>query len=555
MLVSSACSDNEDIALKPTSAERTLDVSAHGQTTSDKTGATAINIDLNAGFKSIEVAVACNTLWKVEVKGTSGWCSVNVVRGQGNGSFTISVLDNMGDLRFCEVYVYQIDGNGEEYDMGNKATIKIKQEGSKVRITPSSVDIFAAQNPSSQEFMVVANVEWTLTVAYETEASVHFLTIEPGEGMTETEGADGEKKYSGSGNASFRVTLQNNGTALVRKASLDLVSGGGNYSVEISQQKSEYIFDVAPNDTRFVRAEGYTETFRVLSSAYGWTVSAEGFPWISCPNEVFEKSDSRIPIQVQIAPNDNGRERIGTITFKSENKGYSDVVVNVVQAGYDLNFSASLSSGDAIVMEDGGSQRYSLDSRFDWIVSAPDWITASPESGSRSESRQNVTINIQANGTNANRTDSVMIIPQITNFPGGIALDPKKLGIYPIRLSITQFGGREPAISVPWLLDDYTQTSATVEFNFYSPFYTIVEAGLEWSKEDGSGEGKMKVTPSDKTEGTVSFELINLDPATRYVARGYVKDDAGIVKYSKWSYPFTTAGRFPGGGDNPTPSL
>ena len=135
-----------------------------------------------------------------------------------------------------------------------------------------------------------------------------------------------------------------------------------------------------------------------------------------------------------------------------------------------------------------------------------------------------------------------------------VTLNPAKLGIQPINLGITQAGGREPAISIPWLSDSYSQTTATVNFNFYSPFYAIVEAGLEWSREDGTAPGKMTVRPSDSKDCTVTFDLTGLDPATRYIARGYVVDENGTTKYGEWSYPFSTTGRYPDSGDNPTPS-
>lgn len=657
----SACSDNSDKDLKPTSTPRELELEADGQTTSDKTGAKAISIALNAGTKPIHVEVKSNTIWKVEVSGNTGWCEVDVVRGQGDGSFTISVLDNVNlhDTRYCSVYVYQIDADGEEYKDSNKATINISQEGSDVRITPSDLDIFPAQDVPNQEFQVIANTSWTLSVSYETEDATRFLTIEPGNGMEAREEGNGKMTYFGDGNASFTVKLQNNGTALVRRATIELKSGSGNYSIEISQQKSEYTFDVSPNGIRYVKPEGDTLDFNVYSTAYGWSVSNDGYSWITCPEGDFQENPNYVPIKVAIAPNTNGRERTGTITFKSKNQGYEDIKVTIVQTGYPLFFSGSITEGSTSLDASGGTILYSLDSGFDWKISAPDWIQVSPASGSKSEDRQTLQFTISPNNSNEVRRDTVRIIPLKTTFSENLDLNPDSLGfnviklyisqkmndyrfemspegfdvvdvnggnleltidsrfdwvltssdwvkptltkgsasgqpqkvslsigknlnndtqngyveltpqptrfngemvnpvslgIIPIRKSITQFGGKNPAISEPWLLDDYTQTSATVEFNFYSPFYQIVEAGLEWSKEDGTGAARMTVTPSDATDCTVSFELTGLNAATKYIARGYVIDSEGRTRYGQWSYPFTTAGRYPGAGDNPTPT-
>ena len=80
-----------------------------------------------------------------------------------------------------------------------------------------------------------------------------------------------------------------------------------------------------------------------------------------------------------------------------------------------------------------------------------------------------------------------------------------------------------------------------------------MECGLEYRREGRDETATMTVSPADPTEGTASFELNGLNPASRYETRGYVKDEAGNVKYGDWSYPFTTAGQYPSNDDNPRP--
>lgn len=555
ILGASSCSDNVDAELKPTSNERSLTLTADGKTTSDNGRDQAIKFDnLDAGSRTIDVTVTCNTLWKIEVSGNSGWCSVDVARGQGNGEFTISITNNRDEQRSCKVSVSQIDNEGNTYSGGNTAEIEITQDGSQIYITPSSLDVFPAENAREQEFEIVANAEWTLSVRTESELTGNFITIVPIEGMTEVEGSS--QTFTGTADARFRISLQNNGTAVVRKAYIELKSENGNTSVEISQQKSEYSFDVSPNTTRYVSALGETLNLSVYSPSEGWSIvppqeENEEEVWIKCPDTHFEKSDSRVAVSITVEPNYTGRERTGTIYFKSDNTAYEPVPVVVVQSGNDLTFAISSADASEVVMENGGSLSFDLDSRFNWHIETPTWVEASEYKGDASTSARRISLKVEANSTNSNRTGTITVYPETTDFDG-LTIDP--IGVQPLRLSVTQFGGREAAISVPWLVDGYTQTSATIEFNYYSPFNPIVEAGLLWKKEDASDWNTETVSVKDQTEGTVTVALGSLDAATRYVACGYVKYENGTIKYGSVSYPFTTAGQYPGSGDNHTPS-
>lgn len=547
-----SCSSNIDPILKPTANNRTITLEADGKTVSDNGTDLSISINLDAGSKDIPVEVKSNTLWKVAVSGNSGWCTVSIAEGKGNGSFIITVLSNRSEDRNCTISVYQVDSAGEAYKDNNTARIDINQIGSEVYITPSSLDIFPADAPQEKEFDIVANVNWTLSVRYENESTDEFISIFPVNGMSESETPYGKKEYTGNSDAAFKISLQDNRNPVVRKAYLELKTESGNYSVEISQQKSDHPFDVSHSETRYVAAEGNSLDFDVYSPGDGWQVTAES--WIICPDTRFEKSDKWVSVSVTVMPNTTGRERIGKIYFKSGNTGYEAVSVEVVQSGYDLTFDISSPDGSSVVMKEGGHLSFDLDSRFDWTIETPSWVKSSTYAGKASVSSIEIGLEVEDNLTNNNRTGTVTVYPQPTEVAGGALLNPSELGIGSLKFSVTQFGGREAAISVPWLLDGYTQTFATIEFNYYSPFANVTDTGLQWKKEDASEWSTVTANVNDPKEGTVTVDLDSLDPATKYVARGYVKDDTGKTIYGSVSYPFTTAGKFPGSNDNPTPT-
>lgn len=544
LALATACSDNINADLEPVETTRVLDVTVDGE----KLHA----LDLKASPSEIPVEVHSNTRWKVEVTNCDGgWCSVNVIDGSGDGSFTITTLDNMREVRDCDVTVYMTDAAGEKNPNGSWG-IKVTQEVSNVRITPSSVEPFAALNPRTQEFSIISNVDWTLSVSDESGNPADYVTLLPVSGIT----SSGDGKFAGSSGAVFNLTLQDNRRAAARKAYLTLQSAVSTYLVEINQNAADFTFDVSPLETQIVPAEGKPIEFGIYSPNSDWYIeSSVGLDsWITFSAAAGQKSDNSVVTVATVAPNNTLSERTANIVFKATDGQYGSLPVTIIQRGFDLTFTISSPNGAAIVKKEGGSLGFDLDSRFDWIVETPSWISANPRQGNRSESSVAIDLTVDSNGTNNDRTATVTVYPQPTLFGGVVTIDPASLGIEPMRYYVTQSGGKEPAISVPWLRDGYTQTSATVEFNFYSPFHAIVEAGLEWGKEGSAERYTMKLTPASPTDATVSFDLTGLDPATKYVARGYVRYGNEEPKYGEWSFPFTTAGQYPGSGDNPTPS-
>ncbi|MDE6549451.1 MAG: hypothetical protein K2L22_10690 [Muribaculaceae bacterium] len=540
MFVMIACSDNNDPTLKPTSKERILILEAQGETTSDD-ATSSISLNILSEETTIPVKVVCNTFWEVEVS-SSAWCSVDVVRGEGEGEFNITIPNNKEESRHFQISVYQIDSNGQPYDREKCANIVITQDANiGVYIFPSSLDIFPASNPNVKSFKVRSNLPWKLLVSYENEFTDDFVKIIPGNGMEESKASNEKTIYSGTMDADFSILLSNNGLNIPRKAYLEFETILGNNKVCINQEESDYAFDVFPNTTRTIVPEGELLLLNVYSPQCGWKVRANN-PWIKCQYNEFDKSESRVTVNVNVECNLTGEDRAGIIYFIPDNTYYEPVKVEVFQRGYDMTFISSHDVSE-VVMEYGGMFNLYLDSSFDWAIVTPIWVSANETKGLASNLTTQVSLTVEPNSSYSNRSGRIIVYPQITEYEGGVKFDPEKLGIQPIIVPITQLGSREVTIGVPWLHDGYSQTSATVEFNFYSPYYMIVEAGLEYRREDMDTAAIVTVSLSDATEGTVSFELTDLEPLSRYVTRGYVKDEDGRIIYGKWSYPFTTAGR------------
>ena len=322
-----------------------------------------------------------------------------------------------------------------------------------------------------------------------------------------------------------------------------------------------YIGSIQSGSTSFA-ATGGVLTYS-LDSRFNWEVNAPD--WITATPSKGNESEQRQTITLQAAPNmtnsvHNNIVTItpvsttfpGNVTLNPAQLGIEPIKLSVQQYSFNIAFGITPGGFDVVPLE-GGSYEVTVNSRFDWRLTIPDWASASRTEGVASATEQKITVNIGRNPNNTSRNGVLTLTPLATDF-NGTNLNPSSFGIEPYLMPITQFGGREAAISVPWLVDGYTQSTATIEFNFYSPFYEITEAGLEWGLAGSTDRQTLTVTPTDNKDCTVSFNLTGLNPATSYVARGYVRDSRGNVKYGAWSYPFTTAGRYPESGDNPTPS-
>lgn len=543
-----ACSDNYDATQMPTKTDLELAVDGHS---------TAFSVDYGAEpNNAITVEVKSNTLWKVEIDSEGGWCSADKLTGRGNETFKLSILENINKERNAFVTVYIVDADGEKIASSDgqttSITMTLKQAVSDVRLSPASFEPFKASGNESQRVTIEANVAWTLSVAYEGEDPTEFIGITPTDDNMTPE-ANGT--WSGNSEAQFIMSVADNRTAAERRAFLNLRSNVGSYSVEIVQAKSDYTFDVSPTGQQTVGAEGGSIDFGIISLSDWYVQSADDLSdWITFSPSEGKASPERVATTATIAPNTTGSERSVRVYFRARQEQYGYATVDITQRAFDTVFYVSRSDDEGIVRENGAELTVELDSRFRWEASAPSWIGLAPASGQASTSITRMTVTVEANKTSANRTGAITITPLPTEFGSGITIDPAALGIGAAHVAVTQFGGSEAAVSVPWLRDGYTHTTATVEFNFYSPFHKIVEAGLEWGLEDDTERQTMTTTPANGTDATVSFDLTGLNPATRYVARGYVKDEDGNVKEGNWSFPFTTAGQYPNSGDNPPPT-
>lgn len=460
----------------------------------------------------------------------SGMTMVDSKQFTGNGSadFTIQLLDN----RTAADRTARLNLSS---DIGNY-TVEITQLASDYAfdVSPAETQIVGSEGDTIK-FGILSLSGWTAETAYD------WLVI-----------------TNKSGNASSTreenpVIVLPNLTGEERTGNVRFTPDNPDYptiTVSIVQRAYRSILNVSPLGNKYVDPAGGTVTYKITSLAE-WSVKT-GAEWITLPKDKGEATQGEEDYTVTVMPNITSGERTGEITFSPATAGYDDITVKIIQTPFDLTFFPEQESLGIFTTE-RQSATVKLNSRFNWEMKLPDWVSSATTSGSASDREQTITLTIDRNNSNQNRNGNVTIVPLVTQFANNATIDPKDVGVNSINIPIMQFGGREPAISEPWLAEGFGQTFATVEFNYYSPYYPITEAGVEWKRETETEWHSIKGQITDQTAGTVSINLTGLEPATKYVARGYVIYSDGIKKTGDVSHEFITAGVRPGENDNPTP--
>lgn len=114
-----------------------------------------------------------------------------------------------------------------------------------------------------------------------------------------------------------------------------------------------------------------------------------------------------------------------------------------------------------------------------------------------------------------------------------------------------------PVVGIPYLSGEVGQTSVTLCFEYKSLYYSILEVGVEYRRNNDGNWTKAK-TSVIENEMIATVDISGLSPGTVYIARGYVEYNVkGDMKtqISADFFKFSTSGETPGSFDNPPPPI
>lgn len=154
------------------------------------------------------IHINSNQPWSAKV--TDGdWIAItDGESGEGEGTVTVTALDNDAELRYAEVTIY------DRHDVAT-AQILFTQDG--VQLVPAVVEVRAGYDQPSTELEITSNTSWTVTKASESD---DWFTLE---------------NASGTGNGSVKINFtQNDGDGL-RQAEIlvkNVLADPDDYQVE-----------------------------------------------------------------------------------------------------------------------------------------------------------------------------------------------------------------------------------------------------------------------------------------------------------------------------------
>lgn len=556
-----SCSDNYDQLYKPETSALELDLKIENLQSGTYSNYT---LSLPASMSTTTVEVCTNTRWKVRVEESDGWCAiVNNGDGKGNGTFGIRVEQNYGGAeRNCRVVVLPTDADGNEITGDPAKSIVISQSYSDVYFNPYSLETFAANDITSRIIEIVADddIDWTMSVTYNDDSNTGFIHIDNLKFSNQQEEYSNVSNLQGHGSATFNLHLDANHSTAARAGSIILESGVGRIALSISQGGTQASFDAGfDNLPDAVSGTGATISASVYSPDVSWEIQ-DVRSWMKFDKLSGAANSGTTNLIAEIAPNPSTTPRSAIIYFKPLDDRYPTIAQEITQAG--MVFKIDDYNPD-IVYQDGETREIRFESQLDWEVSdlSNVEIEGGQLSGSGSDGQQSIKFTIRKYEGNSSRNCGFKIRPKTTDFGVYGTLSANDITISPLEINLVQFGGREPAVSMPWVTS-FGQTFAKVEFNYYSPFHDVTGAGIRWKKYD-EGDDKWQTLEYSAVEaphnGYITVEIDNLTAATQYVLQGYVvysKDDGTDTKFGPVTQvPFTTAGTRPGSGDNPTPGI
>lgn len=321
-----------------------------------------------AAAQNYEISVSSNTSWSVGEE--LEWASADPLEGSGNGTVTITLLENT-----------TLDGRSGTITIGTESH-SLTQAGAApyVQIDPLEKDVETAE--TTYDITVTSNTNWTVT------ESLEWVSAAPTEG---------------NGNATVTVTVSENSSLDSRGGQIDI---GG----QLHLVTQAGVMPLVEIDPLAITVDPQLQTYDItVTSNTDWTV-VENTAWFSAsPVE----GTGNGTVTVTVAENTTIVERTGTITIGSN-------VHSLTQQGVPVYTTIDPQTNQV----DHTEHRYSISvlSNTTWEVFKDEsWLLATPPSGSGNGI---VTVIVPVNPTTEDRNAILTIGDQVHNLTQTGAPEP-----------------------------------------------------------------------------------------------------------------------------------
>lgn len=283
---------------------------------------------IDATAQSYDIAVSSNTDWTVVE--SLPWASAAPLSGTGNGSVTITVLENPST-----------DARGGDLTIGGQ-THTLSQAGAPPQTTIDPDEKTIDADAQVYEIAVISNTDWSVS------ESLDFASATPG---------------SGNGNGTVTITVLENPTATGRGGPITI----GGQTHQLTQAGAAPFLDLDP-ESRQISADSAVYTIEVTSNT-DWTIPASP-PWASVsPTE----GSGNASLTVTVEANPDLATRFADIEIGSATHTLTQ-----------LGVTAFLTLSPPSRAVDRSAQTYpiTVQSNAPWSVTESlDWVTVAPASG------------------------------------------------------------------------------------------------------------------------------------------------------------------------------
>lgn len=296
---------------------------------------------------SQSISVNSNTYWTVS--SANPWVSVSPSSGTGNGTVTITCSTNTGFISRSGTVTVSSSGLPDK-------TVQISQEGADRPLSTSPAGLNFSEFGGAQTIILTSFVDWTASPVDP------WLAVSPLSG--------------GPGTHVLTVTSTPSTTVATRYGKVSLRGTyNSSYDILVIQEGQAPFLDVSETAINF-QSLGENRTFRIQSNTT-WRVS-ESLSWLSVsPVE----GSGNAEITVTALPKTGSTSRYGNIYVYAS--GTASKRIAITQEGNNFNLSVQPTELPSFSAA-GGTASVSLNSNTSWNVTAPEWLSISPTSGSGS---------------------------------------------------------------------------------------------------------------------------------------------------------------------------
>lgn len=421
----------------------------------------------NFSFPSYEAAgsdfnvMSSDMPWKFE--GQDSWINLSPVSGSTDADVRLTVTENMSIFN-GRTSVFKFVSTDE--DFGFVTNMSVSQPAAEPYITANASNLYFSPGASSQTVEVNSNLTWSV------KSNDYWITAEKNGTNVVIKVDENATSTSRTGSVTVSGTTYVDYSTRTYRFNINVEQSWGNITSETSE----------------IEVENTASTVEMAITAdVSWNVTTAS-DWIEVTPA--DGPAGTHVLTVNIAANDNVDERMGYIYVNFGSGSYSTISIPVRQKGVYINTDVTSLSFAA----KGESLPVNVSSNTSWkVTSCPDWITASPASGT-GDAR--LTLTAADNPYTASRSGYVHLEQE------GLNLD--------VTISVSQ-GGKTFEVNTEVL--EFSDAAATKTVGIKTDGYWSAERSDDWIKlspVSGTGDAELSVSVSENTYDDERIGLVTI---------------------------------------------